>query len=112
MDVMPRVAVVAVDVVEVAFVGDRHVTTALLVHVHVPRVGNVGGGACNGSREHPVQVVHVVLVNVVNVAVMEEVHVVLVRHRRVAAEAVVDVGVLLQRPVGSVVGHRYLRAPR
>jgi hypothetical protein len=32
-----------------------------------------------------------------------------VRYRGVAAEAVVDVRVLLQRPVGSVVGHRYLR---
>ena len=53
-----------------------------------------------------------VLVNVVDVAVVEEVHVVLVRHRGVAAEAVVHVGVLLQRLVGCGVGHRYLRAPR
>jgi hypothetical protein len=112
MDVMPRVAVVAVDVVEVALVRHRDVAAAIRVHVHVPGVRNVGGGARNRTREHPIQVVHVVLVNVVNVAVMEEVHVVLVRHRRMAAEAVVDVGVLLQRPVGSVVGHRYLRAPR
>jgi hypothetical protein len=112
VDVVPRVAVIAVDVVEMVFVGDRCVAAAVLVHVHVPRVRNVSAGAGKGAREHVVQVVHVVLVDMVNVAVVEEVHVVLVRHRGVAAEAVVDVRVLLQRPVGSGVGHRYLRAPR
>jgi hypothetical protein len=112
VNVMPRVAMVAVNVVEVVLVRHRDVPAALRVHVHMPRVRDVGVGACNGAREHAVQVVHVVLVNVMDVAVVEKVHVILVRHCGMAAEAVVHVGVLLQRPVESVVGHRYLRAPR
>lgn len=112
MDVVPRVAVVAVDVVEMVLVGDHRVAAAVLVHVHVPRVRNVGVGARKGAREHAVQVVHVVFVNVVDVAIVQEVDVVLVRHRGVAAEAVVHVVMLLERLVGSGVGHRYLRSPR
>jgi hypothetical protein len=108
VDVVPRVAMVAMDVVEVVLVGNGRVAAAILVHVHVPRVCDVRVGA----REHAIQVVDVVLMDVVDVAVVEEVHVVLVRHRGVAAETVVDVGVLLQGPVGSAVSHRYLRAPR
>jgi hypothetical protein len=96
VDVVPRVAMVAVDVVEMVLVGDRRMAAAVLVHVHVPRVRNVEVWSSRGVREHAVQVVHVVLV----------------RYRGVAAEAIVDVSVQLQRPVGSGVGHRYLRAPR
>jgi len=112
MDMVPRVAVVPVDVVEMVLVRDHRVAAAVLVNVHVPRVRNVGVGARKGARKHAVQVVDVVFVNVVDVAIVQEVHVVLVRHRGVAAEAVVYVGVLLERLVGSGVGHRYLRAPR
>jgi hypothetical protein len=112
VDVVPRVAMVAVDVVEMVLVGDRHVAAAVLVHVHVPRVRNVEVQSSRGAREHAVQVVDVVFVDVVDVAVVEEVHMVIVRHRGVPAEAVVDVSVQLQRPVRSGVGHRYLRAPR
>jgi hypothetical protein len=112
VDVVARVAMVAVDVVEVALVRHRDVAAALLVHVHVPRVRDVGAGARKGAREHAAQVVHVVLMNVMDVAVVEEVNVLLVRHCGMAAEAVVHVGMLLQRPVGRVVGHQYLRAPR
>jgi hypothetical protein len=108
VNVMARVAVVAVDVVEMVLVGDRCVAAAILVHVHVPRVRNVGFGA----GELAVQVVHVVFVNVMDVAVVQEVHVVIVRHRGVAAIAVVHVGMLLQRMVGNGVGHRYLRQSR
>jgi hypothetical protein len=124
VDMVPGVAVITVHVVEMALVGDRHVATAILVHVHVPRMRDVGAWA----RGHALQVVdvvlvhvvdmavveevHVVLVDVVDVAVVEEVHVVLVWHRGVAAEAVVHVGVLLQRLMRSGVDHRYLRAPR
>jgi hypothetical protein len=108
VNVMARVAVVPVDVVDVVLVSDSGVAAAILVHVHVPRVGDMRFGA----REHAVQVVHVVFVNVVDVAVVQEVHVVLVRHRGVAAEAVVHVGMLLQRLVGNGVGHRFLRRSR
>jgi hypothetical protein len=112
VDVVARVAMVAVDVVEVALVRHRDVAAALLVHVHVPRVRDVGAGARKGAREHAAQVVHVVLVDVMDVAVVEEVNVILVRHRGVPAVPVVDMRVLLQRPVRNVVSHRYLRAPR
>jgi hypothetical protein len=108
VDVVPGVAVITVHVVEMALVGDRHVATAILVHVHVPRMRDVGVRA----RGNALQVVDVVLVHVVEMAIVEEVHVVLVRHRGVAAEAVVHVGVLLQRLMRSGVDHRYLRAPR
>jgi hypothetical protein len=84
------------------------VATAILVHVHVPRMRDVGVRA----RGNALQVVDVVLVHVVDVAIVEEVHVVLVWHRSVAAEAVVHVGVLLQGLMGSGVGHRCLRAPQ
>jgi hypothetical protein len=112
VDVVARVAMVAVDVVEMVLVGDRRVAAAILVHVHVPRVRDVGVGASKGAREHAVQVVDVVLVNVVDVAVVEEVHVILVRHRGMAAEAIVHVRMLLQRLVGNGVNHRNLRGPR
>jgi hypothetical protein len=112
VDVVPRVTMVAVDVVEMILVGHRDVAAAVLVHVHVPRVRDMGVGTCHRVREHVVPVVDVVFMDVVDVAVVEEVHVVLVGQRGVTAEAVVHVGVLLERPVGSVVGHRYLRAPR
>jgi hypothetical protein len=62
-----------------------------------------------GVRE---RIVHVVFVEVVDVAVMQEVHVVLVRHRGVAAEAVVDVGMAIEREMGRGVGHRFLRRSR
>jgi hypothetical protein len=105
VDVVPGVAVVAVDVVEVILVRNRRVPAAGLVHVHVPGVRNVRFGGREG-------VVHVVLVNVVDVAVVQEVHVVLVGHRGVAAEAVVHVRMRVERLVRGGVGHRFLRPPR
>jgi hypothetical protein len=88
------------------------VPAAVPVDVHVARVRNVGAGARKGAPEHAAQFIHVVLVDVMDVAVVEEVNVILVRHGGMAAEAVVHVGMLLQRPVGRVVGHQYLRGPR
>ena len=108
VDVVPGVAVITVHVVEMALMGDRHVATTILVHVHVPRMRDVGVRA----RANALQVVHVVLVHVVDMAIVEEVHVVLMRHRGVTAEAVVHVGVLLQRLMGSGIDHRFLRAKR
>jgi hypothetical protein len=108
VDVVPRVAVVPVDVVDVVLVGDRGVPAAVLVHVHVPGVRDVSFRA----RGNALRIVHVVFVDVVDVPVVQEVDVVLVRHRGVAAEAVVHVRVLLERVMGDGVGHRNLRASR
>jgi hypothetical protein len=108
VDVMPGVAVVSVDEVDVIVVGDREMAAAVLVDVHVPGVGDVGVGAGRPC----VQVVDVVLVDVMDVPVVQEVDVVVVGHRGVPAEAVVHVGMLLERLVGRWIGHRNLRLPR
>jgi hypothetical protein len=105
VDVVPGVAVIPVDVVDVVLVGDRGVAAAGLVHVHVPEVRDVRFG----GRERDV---HVVLVDVVDVAVVQEVHMVLVRHGGVAAEAIVHVGMRVERAVRGGVGHRFLRHSR
>ena len=108
VDVMPGVAMVAVDVVDVVLVGDRGVPTAVLVDVHVAGVRQV---EVRGI-EHGVEVVHVILVDVVDVPVVQEVDVVLVGHRGVPAVPVVHVGMLPERVVGNGFCHRDLRAPR
>jgi hypothetical protein len=108
VDVMPRVAMVAVDVVEVILVGDRGVPAAVLVDVHVPGVRQV----TVRNVDDLVDVVHVVLVDMVDVAIVQEVDVVLVGDRGVPAVAIVRVRVLLQRVVRGGLGHRNLRGPR
>jgi hypothetical protein len=108
VDVVPRVAMVAVNIVEVALVGDRDVAAAIPVDVHVAAVREVA----LGQVDDRVDVVNVVLVDVVDVAVVEEVDVVLVRDRGVPAVPVVDVRVLLEGMVRVWVGHRNLRPPR
>jgi hypothetical protein len=102
VDVVPGVAVAAVDVVDVIAVGHGRVPAPLVVDVHVAGVRQmvaheVGRGG-----------IDVVLVHVVDVPVVEEVDVTLVRHRRVAAEPVVGVGMLLEGQAGRL-AHR---APR
>ncbi|HSW43911.1 MAG TPA: hypothetical protein VLM76_15545 [Patescibacteria group bacterium] len=92
------------DVVDVTLVGEGLVPAARVVHVHVPDVLEVLPG---GFR-----LVHVVLVNVVNVAVVQEVDVVTVRHRGVATEPVVHVRVGIGRTVSRGVGHQHLRPAR
>lgn len=104
MDLVPGVAVVPMNVVDVALVGDGLVPAARVVHVHVPDVLQVLPG---GYR-----LVHVVLVNVVNVAVVQEVDVVTVRYRGVATEPVVQVWMRIRRSVSRSVGHRNLRPAR
>ncbi len=103
MDVVPGMAVVAVHVVEVVLVGDRGVSAAGLVDVHVSGMRNVG------AKIRPGLLVDMVLVDVVDMPVVQEVHVVVVGHGGVAAEPVVGVGMSLDRVMGSGVGHRYLR---
>jgi hypothetical protein len=104
VDVMPDVAVVPVDEVDVILVGDRGVPAAVLVDVHVPGVRDV--------RPRHLGVVDVVLVDVVDMPVVQEVDVVLVRHRGVAAEPVVHVRVQLEGVVRGGIGHRNLRPSR
>jgi hypothetical protein len=108
VDVMPGVAMVAVDVVDVVLVGDRGVPAAILVDVHVAGVREVAPR----DGEDLVGVVHVILVDVVDVPVVQEVDVVLVGDRGVPAEPVVDVRVLLDGMMRDGVGHRNLRVPR
>jgi hypothetical protein len=108
VDVMARVAVVAVDVVDVTLVRHGDVPAAVLVDVHVAGVREVEVRRVEGG----VDIVHVILVDVVDVPVMQEVDVVLVRDRGVATEPVVDVRVLPERVVGSGFCHRHLRPPR
>jgi len=105
VDVVPRVAVVAVDVVQVVVVGHRAVPAAGLVDVHVPGMRNVAGRRSRGAFD----LVDVVLVDVVDVAVVQEVDVVVVRDGGVPAEPVVDVLVLPEGVVGGGVGHQVLR---
>jgi hypothetical protein len=105
VDVVAGVAVVPVDVVDVILVGDRGVPATVIVHVHVTGVLEM----LVGGRE---RVVHVVLVDMMDVTVVQEVHVVLVGHRGMAAEAVVQVGMQVRRAVRGGVGHRFLRRSR
>jgi hypothetical protein len=56
--------------------------------------------------------VDVIAVNAVDVAVVEEVHVIPVRNGRVPAEAVMDMRVLAMGLMRAGPGHRYLRPPR
>jgi hypothetical protein len=105
MDVVTGVAVVPVRVVDVVPMDNDRMAAAILMHVHVPGVRDVGRGICR-------RLVHVIAMDVVDMAVMQEVGVILVRHRRMPAEALVDVRVLLDRMMGGGVGHRYLRRPQ
>jgi hypothetical protein len=108
VDVVPRVAMIPVDVVEVVLVGHRDVPAAIPVDVHVARVREVAAR----DVDDPVRVVDVILVDVVDVPVVQEVDVVIVRHRGMPAVAVVDVRVLRERVVRRRGGHRNLRGPR
>jgi hypothetical protein len=108
VDVVPGVAMLAVDIVEVALVGDRDVAAAIPVDVHVAGVLEVALGRVDDG----VDVVNVVLVDVVDVPVVQEVDVILVRDRGVPAVPVVDVRVLLEGVVRGGIGHRNLRPPR
>jgi hypothetical protein len=99
VDVMPRVPMSPMDEVDVVLVGDRRVPAAVLMNVHVTGVREVGVGV----RQ---RIVHVVLVDVVDVTVVQEVH------RGVAAEAVVHVGMPVERAMRGGVGHRVLRRSR
>ena len=105
VDLVTDVAVAPVGVVDVVLVGDDRMATAILVHVHVPRVCDMRGGI--GSL-----LVDVIAVDEVDVAVVQEVDVILVRHGRVPAEAVVDVRVLVEPKMLGGVSHRYLRLSR
>jgi hypothetical protein len=96
-----RVAVVPVDVVDVVQVGDGRMAAADLVHVHVPGVRDVPD-SLNGL------LVDVIAMDEVDVAVVEIVHVVLVRNGHVPAETVVEVRVRLDRMMRGF-GHRFLR---
>lgn len=97
---MARMAVLAVLEVHVVQVLDGGVAAALAMDVHVTGVGEV----------EPVQrgrdIVHVVHVQVMDVPVVEVVQVIAVGHRRVAAPAVMVVGVGL---VGLVIQGRARR---
>ncbi len=103
--VVTGVAVVPVDVIDVVPVGDDRMAAAILVHVHVPRVRDVRdwiGGF----------LVYVITVDEVDVAVVQEVDVTLVRHRRMPAARVMDVRMLVGSKMLSVASHRYLHPPR
>jgi hypothetical protein len=97
--------VLPVDVVDVVQMGDGRMAAAVVVHVHVSGVRHVRDGLCR-------LLVDMIAVDEVDLAVMQEVHVVLVRDGRVAAETVVDMRVLIERLMRSGAGHRYLRPPR
>jgi phage tail sheath gpL-like len=86
---VPDVAVLAVDEVEVIVVGDRRVPAAVGVDVHVPAMGQVPVLAGRGD------VVHVIVVGVVDVAVVQEIQVIVVGDRRMAAKAIVRVVVFV-----------------
>jgi hypothetical protein len=102
VDVVAGVAMVAVDVVDVVLVRDGQVAAAALVDMHVAGVREV---VVRGANDR-VHVVDVVLVDVVDVPVVEEVHVVPVRNGGVPAEPVVHVRMRLEATVGRGVGHR------
>jgi hypothetical protein len=103
VDVVSRVAMGAVDVVDVVLVTHGLVTATVAVHVHVAHMGDVRLGFGH------VLVVHVVSVDPVGVAVVEVVEVVPVTDRRVTAADIVGVRMLLQRVVRFALGHGHLR---
>jgi hypothetical protein len=103
VDVVSRVAMGAVDVVDVVFVTDGLVTATLAVHMHVPDVRDV-----SLALGH-VLVVDMVAVDAVGVAVVEVVDVVPVADRGMTAAGVVGVRMLLQRLVRLGFGHGHLR---
>jgi hypothetical protein len=88
--VMPSVAVDPVQVVVVIRVPDRAMAARRTVDVHVAEVGDVRRRACR-VLDH---VVDVVAVRKVHTAVVQEVDVVVMRQRRVAAEPVMPMGML------------------
>jgi hypothetical protein len=85
------VAVLAVLEIQVVQVLDRRVPAALAMDVHVAGVGQVQTVEC---RCH---IIHVIDVQVVDVAIMEVVQVVAMGHRCVTAPPVMPVGVGLVR---------------
>jgi hypothetical protein len=102
VDVVPSVPMAAVDVVEMVAVRHGRVAASLGVDVHVAGVREMV--AHEVGRAH----VDVVLVHVVDVPVVEEVDVVVVGHRGVAAEPIVGVRVLLEGQPGRL-AHRAAR---
>jgi hypothetical protein len=101
VDFVSGVAVVPVDVVDVVQVGDGRMAAGVLVDVHVSGVRDVPdslGGL----------LVDVIAVDEVDVAVVEEVHVILMGNGRMPAEAVVDMRVLIERMMRGPAGHRFL----
>jgi hypothetical protein len=105
VDVVTDVTVVAVHVVDVVEVGHGRVATTTLVHVHVSDVRGVLGEILG-------LLVHVIAVNEVDVAVVQEVDVTFVRDRRVPAEPFVNVRMLVRSKMLGVGRHRHLRRSR
>ncbi len=102
VDVVPRVTMVAMDIVDVVAVWHGGVTASVRVDVHVPGMRQVVPDEVDRAG------VEVVLVDVVDVPIVEEVDVVIVGHGGVATVTVVAVGMLLARQGGGVthgVGH-------
>lgn len=99
VDVMPGVAVAAVDVVDVVPVRDRRVAAPVRVHVHVASMREMVAHEIDRAG------LDMVFVDVVDVPVVEEVDVVLVGHGSVPAEPIVGVRVLLAGQPGRV-AHR------
>lgn len=95
------VAVVAVDEVEVVAVRDGLMPAPVHVDVHVAVVRDVRG---IGSSD----VVHVVVMSVVDVPVVQEVDVVVMGHHRVTAEAIVLVRMPVVGRMDVVIGHGWL----
>jgi hypothetical protein len=105
VDVMARVAVAAVDEVEVIAVGHGDVPASVRVHVHVAGVGEVVPDQVDRAG------VDVVLVDVVDVAVVKEVEVILVGHGDVPAVPVVGVRVQLPGDVTRLAHAQRHRSP-
>lgn len=106
MGAVDHVAVGPVDEVVVAEVGDRRVAASRSVHVHVATVLDV-----DGRRGPVVELVDVPSMGMVDMAIVDEVEVVLVREHRVAAQPVMLVRVLGGGAVDGGVGHE-LSVPR
>jgi hypothetical protein len=95
------VAVVAVDEVEVVAVRDGRVAAPVHVDVHVAVVRDV-------RRIRWSAIVHVVVMGMVDVPVVQEVHVVVMGHDRVTTEAIVLVRVPVVGRMDVVIGHGWL----
>jgi len=99
------VAMRPVDEVDVIVVGHRRVPAIVGMHVHMPAVGHVL--VCNAV----VDVVHVIVMRVVDMAIVQEVEMIVVLHGGVAAEAIVLVLVVVVGLVGGGLHGHILRPP-